>query len=300
MRELRSLFCGALALLLFPVSQISAQETHTLAKPALHCLWKAEGQSNVVYLLGSIHLLRENDYPLAPAIGAAFTNSQIDVFEVDLDKANDPAASIGLLQKAALPPGQTLDQLLPVNVYASFSNHVQQAGLPMMMFDSMKPAMAVIMLEAMELTRLGADPEYGEDQYFFRLAKQTGRQTRALETVDFQVDLMLGFTGPEEELLVEKSLAQIDDEKKDYNEMVSAWKAGDAAGLEKMLNEMRTDAPAIFKKLVTDRTASWVPKVNELLHGSRNAMIIVGAGHLVGPDGLVELLRKQGVKISQM
>ncbi len=84
------------------------------------------------------------------------------------------------------------------------------------------------------------------------------------------------------------------------NEMVNAWKAGDAAGLEKMLNEMRTDAPAIFKKLVTDRTSSWVPEVNDLLHGSRNAMIIVGAGHLVGPDGLVELLRKQGVKVTQL
>ena len=70
--------------------------------------------------------------------------------------------------------------------------------------------------------------------------------------------------------------------------------------LEKMLNKMRADAPSIFKKLVSDRTASWIPEIEKLLHGSQNAIVIVGAGHLVGPDGAVELLRKRGVKVTQL
>lgn len=300
MRASRILFCSIVTLLLFPVSQIIAQEPHTLAKPGLHCLWKAQGDSNVVYLLGTIHLLRETDYPLPQVMESAFTNSRTAVFETDIDKLNDPNVAMKMLQKAALPPGQTLQQLLPTNVYASFSRHAEEAGLPMMMLNSMKPGMAIVMLEAVELTRLGADPEYGEDQHFFKIAKETGRQIVPLETVDFQLDLMLSFSGADEQLMVEKSLDDIDHEKKDYNDMVSAWKTGDAAGLEKMLNEMRTDAPNIFKKIVADRTASWMPKVNDLLHGSQNAIIIVGAGHLVGPDGLVELLKKQNVKVTQL
>lgn len=300
MRALRNLFCSIVALLLLSVFQTVAQENHTLSKPALHCVWKAEGDSNVVYLLGTIHLLRETDYPLPQVMESAFTNSSIAVFETDIDKADDPATSMKLLQKAALPPGQSLQQLLPTNVYASFSRHAEEVGVPMMMFNSMKPGMAIIMLEAMELTKLGADPEYGEDQHFFKIAKETGRQIVPLETVDFQLDLMLSFSGADEQLMVEKSLEDIDHEKQEYNNMVTTWKTGDATELEKMLNEMRTDAPTIFKKIVSDRTASWVPKVNDLLHGSRNAIIIVGAGHLVGPDGLVELLKQQHVKVTQL
>ena len=83
-------------------------------------------------------------------------------------------------------------------------------------------------------------------------------------------------------------------------DFVQAWKTGDAPGLEKMLNEMRTDAPSIFKRLVSDRTASWIPEIEQLLHGSQNAIIIVGAGHLVGPDGAIELLKKKGVKVTQL
>jgi uncharacterized protein YbaP (TraB family) len=314
MRDLRFLFSALIAVLF--ISQLSAQETQLPAKRHLknlslidgeastattkHCLWKAEGKSNVVYMLGTIHLLRSTDYPLPQVMESAFTNSQIAVFEVDIDKANDPATGFGLLSKAMLPDGQTLRQVLPEKVYNSFSNHVQQAGLPMIMFETMKPGMAITMLEAMELTKLGANPELGEDQHFFTLAKESGRKTVPLETVEFQLGLMLDFSGPDEEVMVEKSLEQIDDEKKEYNDMVTAWKAGDAAALEKMLNEMRTDAPSIFKKLVSDRTASWVPKVDELLHGSQNAIIIVGAGHLVGPDGMVELLKKQGYKVTQL
>src|SRR5215472_8388758 len=162
-----------------------------------------------------------------------------------MDKADDPQTSMALLQKASLPPGKSLEQVLPANVYASFSNHVRDVDLPLMVFDTMKPGMAVMTLEVMELTKLGVDPEYGVDRHFFTLAKQSNRQIIPFETVDFQMDLLLGFSGAEEELMVEKSLDEIDDEKKLYNEMLSAWKNGDAAGMEKMLNEMRSDAPTI-------------------------------------------------------
>ncbi len=307
MRKLKVIFCAVAAFLGFSVSHLVAQIQTTHAPtaaasttPALHSLWKAQGQSNTVYLLGSIHLLRQTDYPLPQVMENAFSNSQVAVFEVDMEKAEDPMESMRLIEKSKLPDGQTLEKVLPARIYASFTNHMASAGLPMMIVDTMRPGMAVMMLEAMELTKLGADPSLGPDDHYFKLAKQTNRKTVALETVDFQVDLLLGFAGEDEELMVEKSLEQIDDEKMDYEDMVAAWKKGDSAALEKMLNEMRQEAPQVFKKMVSDRTASWVPKVDELLHGSQNAIVIVGAGHLIGADGLVELLKKKGVKVTQM
>jgi uncharacterized protein YbaP (TraB family) len=211
-----------------------------------------------------------------------------------------PEGQATMISKISLPEGQTLQQNVSPKVYASLNKHATEVGLPLQAVEQFRPAAAVMTLEMMELTSLGVDPEYGVDKHFLKLANDGGKRVVPLETPDFQIGLLTGFTKVEEDLMVEKSLDEIDEEKKLYNDMVQAWKTGNAAGLEKMLNKMRADAPSIFKKLVSDRTASWIPEIERLLHGSQNAIVIVGAGHLVGPDGAVELLRKKGVKVTQL
>ena len=266
----------------------------------LHSLWRVQGTSNVVYLLGSIHLLKSTDYPLPAVIESAFTNSQVAVFETDLDKLESPEGQATMMSKVSLPEGQTLKQNLSPKAYESLSKHATEIGLPVQMVEQFRPAAAVMTLEVMQLMALGVDPEYGVDKHFFKLAHDSGKRIVPLETMDFQLGLLVGFSKAEEDLLVEKSLDEIDDEKKLYNELVAAWKTGDAISLEKMLNKLRAEAPSIFKRLVTDRTASWIPEIEKLLHGSQNAIIIVGAGHIVGQDGVIDLLRKKGVKITQL
>jgi uncharacterized protein len=301
MRKFKSAFFGIIALSIFLTPQLSrAQGNFKLPSSALHCLWKAQGASNVVYLLGAVHLLQATNYPLPAVIESAFTNSQIAVFETDLDKLEDPETQAATVSKIMLPEGQTLRQNLSPNVYASLSKHATEVGLPMPALEQYRPAAAVMTIEMMELVSLGADPAYGVDKHFFKLAHDGGKRIVPLETVDFQIGLLVGFTKAEEDLMVEKSLEEMDDEKKLYNEMVTAWQTGNADALEKMLNKMRAEAPSIFKKLVSDRTASWIPEFEKLLHGPQNAIVIVGAGHLVGPDGAVELLRKKGFKVTQL
>jgi uncharacterized protein YbaP (TraB family) len=302
MRKFKAIVWGiiVLSISLIP-SLVKAQENlKQSATTALHSLWKAQGASNVVYLLGSIHLLQATNYPLAPALESAFTNSQVVVFETDIEKMEDPAQQMAMLSKLSLPEGQTLRQTLSPKVYEALSKHAADVGLPLAMLEQYRPAAAIMTLEVMELTTLGADPAFGIDKHFFKLAHDAGKRIVPLETVDFQIGLLVGFTKAEEDLLVEKSLAEIDDDKKLFNEMVQAWRTGDSASLETMLNKARTEAPSIFKKMVSDRTASWVPEFEKLLHGSENAIIIVGAGHLVGPDGAVELLKKKGFKVTQL
>lgn len=300
MRRLQAVICAFVAVFVFCIASASAQDTNKRMAQGLHCLWEAQGQSNVVYLLGSVHVLRQEDYPLPPAIESAFSNSKIVVFECDADKTDDPEVRDQLLKKIMLPTGQTLREVLPAKTYNSFSNRVNNAGFPMESFDGIKPGMAVMTFETIELNNIGADPKYGLDRHFLELARRTGRQLVFLETPIFQIDLVTSFSGSEEELFVEKSLKEIDDEKEEYTKITTAWKTGDAAALEKMLNEQRSVIPSLFKKLVTNRTESWMPEVDKLLKGSRNAIVIVGAGHLVGPDGMVELLKKKGVKVSQL
>jgi uncharacterized protein len=287
-----------LATLLFPASCLQAQS----AKPASsekHSLWKIQGKQAAVYLLGSVHVLKKENYPLPAQIENAFSNAQTAVFEADIDQMENPELAMKLASKARLPEGQTLHDQLSPETYSALSNYLQKAGLPIQFLEPLAPAMAALTLVAVELKKMGLDSEYGLDKHFFTLARQSGKKIIALETVEFQIDLMTGFSKEEGELLVKTTLRDVDTLQNDLGDMLKAWQTGDTAKLEKLLNEAKADAPIIFKRLVTDRNRNWLPKIEELVNGKENAIVIVGAGHLVGKDSVVDLLKKKGHKISQ-
>jgi uncharacterized protein YbaP (TraB family) len=222
------------------------------------------------------------------------------VFETDIDGLESVEAQQKILSKTLLPAGQTLEGQLSPAMYAAFSNHVEKAGLPVGMFDHFKPSMAALTLEVVEIQRLGVDPAYGVDQYFFRRARKAGKRIVPLETVDHQIELATDFSREEGEALLKTTLQEIDDTKRSYSEIVSAWQTGDSAALERLLNEARAEAPALFKRLVSDRNRQWTPKIEALLQGAQNAIVIVGAGHLVGQGSVVELLKNKGLKVTQL
>jgi len=95
------------------------------------------------------------------------------------------------------------------------------------------------------------------------------------------------------------TLKDIDKMESEFGELLKAWHTGDSEKLEKMLNEAMEEAPVIYKRLLTDRNRRWLTKIEELAHGKDNAIVIVGAGHLVGINGVVELLKKKGYKVAQ-
>ena len=265
-----------------------------------HSLWKVEGSGNSIYLLGSIHLLNRTNYPLAMPIMQAFGNSQIAVFETEMDRLEEPEAQQRIRSLAVLPPGKTLERELSPAVYGSFSNHVRDAGLSLAEFAQFKPFMAAITLEVVELQKLGAQTEYGVDEFLLGRAHRLRKTVVPLETPDFQINLVTGFNKQESELLLKSTLQDIDNTRQVYGELLQAWQTGDTAKLESMLNEGLHDAPALFKKLVTDRTERWMPKIEELLKGDKQAIVIVGTGHLLGKRGMIELLKKKGLKITQL
>jgi uncharacterized protein YbaP (TraB family) len=290
----------ALLLTLWGVCPAGAQPSNAAAATR-HSLWKVEGGTNVVYLLGSFHLLKAEDYPLAPPMEAAFSNSTVAAFETDLEEMDKPETALKMMSKCALPAGQTLKEQLSPGLYEELNRHATQAGVPMMALDNLRPALAVMMLEVSALLKLGVDPEYGVDKYFFGRARKDGKTIVPLETMDFQIGLLTDFSKEEGELLVKTSLIDIDNAKKDYDEMVAAWRTGDSTAMAKLLNQATQESPVIYKRLVSDRNQSWVPRIEELLRGNKKAIVIVGAGHLVGSDGVVELLlKKKNLKVTQL
>lgn len=299
MRPERKLPPGLLLLSAFLSLGVFAAPEPTTTNTTHHTLWKVAGPHTTVYLLGSIHVLKPSNYPLAPVIESAFSNATTAVFEADIDEMQQPDTQMKMLTKARLPEGVTLQQVLTTNTYHELEKHATDAGLPLAMLSGLKPFMAVMTLEVLEMQKLGLDPDYGVDQHFFKLARQAGKKIVPLETVDFQVDLVTSLSQEEGELVVKSTLEDIDKTRQSLLDMLAAWQTGDAPRLEKLLNEARQEAPAIFKRMVTDRTARWAPRIGELANGEQPAIVIVGAGHLVGEGGLVDLLRKQGLKVVQ-
>ncbi len=300
MQERSIKFIAANLLLAFFALQPLAAQDNPSTTTNHHSLWRIQGHSNVVYLLGSVHVLKPENFPLAAPLEAAFSNAQVAVFETDVIKLEEPQVQIQLMSKAQLPAGETLQQHLSAQTYAAFTNHARQSGLPLELLQSMKPAMAAMMLEIVELTKLGADPANGVDQYFAHRAVKEGKQLIGLETVDFQIDLITGFAPDEDELVMKTSLKDLDKTRQMYGDIIAAWQAGDSAAIEKLLNEALFEAPAIYKRLVADRNKTWVPRIEELLRGGKDAIVIVGAAHLVGAEGVVELLKKKGLKVTQL
>jgi hypothetical protein len=144
------------------------------------------------------------------------------------------------------------------------------------------------------------DPEHGLDEYFLDKARKSGKTVVALEAVDFQIGLITGFSKEEGQMLLKDTLKDLEDTEKNFDEMVKDWKKGESTKLAKLLTEAFEDSPAIYKRLLTDRNERWVPKIEELLSNGRPAIIIVGAGHLVGKGGVLELLKNKGFKVTQL
>jgi uncharacterized protein YbaP (TraB family) len=295
-RSLPFLLSALLALFVAPVAP--AQQASTSARTR-HPLWVVQGKKCSVALLGSVHLLKAEDYPLPAVMEDAFTNSAIVAFETDIGGLENTDTRMRILTKGRLPDGETLASQLSPAVFSQFTNHLAQTGMDQAIFDQLKPSLAALTLVVLEIQKLGFDPQIGIDRHFFKAAKRDGKQIVPLETVDFQISLITDLSKDENELLMKVTLEDIDKTKKEFRELIAAWKTGDAGTLERMLNEASKQAPAIYKRMVTDRNQRWLPQVETWLGGEKNVIVIVGAGHLVGEEGVVELLRKKGWKITQ-
>ena len=205
-----------------------------------------------------------------------------------------------LLQAGMCPPGETLGQLVGKDTYSALQSWLKNTGTPPSMLDQMKPWLASVTLVALELQKLGFNPSQGIDEHFFSRADADKKEIRGLETVDFQISLFANLTREESELFLKSMLEDTDRFPKIFADVIEAWKTGDAAKIEPLLLEITKKYPAIYKKFLTDRNRVWLPKIEELLARDKNVLIVVGMAHLVGSDGLVQLLKKKGIQVEQL
>jgi uncharacterized protein YbaP (TraB family) len=263
-------------------------------------LFKASKGQGAVYLVGSVHMLTADFYPLAPALDAAFKDSDLLVEEVDLTEMLAPTMQFTLLTRGMLPEGQTIDKLVSPATLALVNAHSSSLGMPIEAVKQFKPWFLAMTLVAVEWQKAGFDSSLGLDKHFFDRAQTEGKAVQGLETTEYQISRFDGMTAQQQEHFLAESLKDLDKETASVNKLATAWKAGDIAGVERFVLQDVKDDPQLYQRLLVERNRNWLPKIEALVARPRHAFVVVGAAHLVGPDGLIAMLKAKGYQLTQL
>ena len=264
-----------------------------------HILWKVESTENTIYLLGSIHVLQEKNYPLAPTIYNAFNQCGTVMFEVDLDGLSSPMSQLQLLAKGFYASGESLKTVLPPERYQTVKRLFAERGHDIENFNRMKPWMAATAVTGLELKKMGFDPEFGVDRHIYSKAREADVEVVGLETVEYQLGLFENLPLELQEFFLLQSLQDLKNIESRIHEMVEAWEHGQVKELEVHLDGIR-QYPELYQALVVSRNKNWLPQIEKRLHQREPAFVVVGTLHLLGEEGILASLQKKGYHVEQM
>ncbi|MQA28640.1 MAG: hypothetical protein GEU82_02215 [Luteitalea sp.] len=264
-------------------------------------VWKATSkQGKTIYLAGSVHLLSAQYYPLSPAFDTAFNESDLLVEEVDMGEMLAPESQLMMLTRGMLPAGQSLDKVISPATYAAVNEKVTALGMPMAPLNLFKPWALALTLQALEWQKAGFNADLGLDKHFYDMARTANKRSQGLETLEFQVSRFNDMPMDLQERLLAETLKELDTTQANFTRLADAWKAGDASGVEAIVLQDLKAEPEMYKRLLVERNRAWLPQVEALFARPKPAFVVVGAAHLIGADGLLQMLRARGYTIDQL
>ncbi|MDH5369973.1 MAG: TraB/GumN family protein [Gammaproteobacteria bacterium] len=261
-------------------------------------LWHISKNGNYLYLGGTIHMLKKEDYPLPIEFSQAFKKSDTLVFETDIEKAKAPEFAQKMANMMSLPAGQSLKTALNKNTFDKLKTHLAERGIPIESLLSFKPSMVVLVISVIELKKMGM-VDIGVDEYFHRQAKKAGKSIAYFESVDEQLSFLSAMGAGNENDMILNTLKDLSRMKTMMTAMKSAWLKGDENKLaEVSLTEMIRDYPDLYQTLLVKRNNNWMPHVEKMMRDKKVELVLVGALHLVGKDGLLQQLRDKGYRVT--
>jgi len=265
-----------------------------------HFLWKVSGDKNTVYILGSIHLLKRGSAELKPIVEEVFNRSERLVLEIDLLNEGPGKFQQLLTQKGLSEDGKQLQQQMSPDTYELTLQRAADLGVDLKLLAPFKPWVVALTMVVMHLQKLGYDPNSGIDHQLAHRARQDNKPVSGLETAESQIDIFDGLSPREQDMFLRESLLEMDHLEKSLDEVVETWNSGDAARGERLFLESMRAYPELKTKVLDERNRNWLRQIEQFLKQDGDVLVVVGAAHLVGKEGVIELLKARGYKLEQM
>jgi uncharacterized protein YbaP (TraB family) len=273
----------------------------SFSQPKKSFLWKVQSKTNTVYVLGSIHYLKKEMYPLDEKIERVFEQSNIlgveanvnDISKMDVQK---------FVESAIYPGDETLEKHLSPEALELVKKQLTELGASLEAVNKYRPWFLALSLASIEIVKLGFDPNYGIDRYFLSKATEK-KKIVELESFEYQINLFSNLSEEDQELFLLYTLKDIKVLEQELDKLVKAWTAGDGEGIELILTQsIKGDKRLIpiYEKLIVERNSKMASKIEEYLKEKETFFVIVGAGHLVGSQGIIELLKEKGFSPEQL
>jgi uncharacterized protein YbaP (TraB family) len=264
-------------------------------------MWHISRGDTEMYLLGSIHILSEDFYPLPQLIEEISYRADLLVLEADVREGNavNPEITQLIFENGYYHDGSGIEDHLPPETYRELAHHISTLRLPIAGISSMKPWLLAITLQLIELENFGFKTEYGLDQV---LAKRHTGEIVELEGVTYQLNLLSDLSDNEQLELLKSALAE-SGKAAEYLELFSqAWKEGSP---ELLAEEIDADgdglAEDITEKLIVERNINMSRKAADLLARiDGTILLVVGAAHFIGDEGIPALMMDMGYEVRQV
>lgn len=273
----------------------------SLTSQAASPVWELRGKHNTVYLAGSIHMLKAGESQLPAGFDKAYKDSEALLMEVDLDDL-DPAEAQGwMMTHARFPEGKTLLDALGKERYDIVAEESGKLGVPIEGLAQFEPWMIALTLVQLEYMKLGFNPEAGVEKQLERRAVADKKEITGLETLPEQLGLLDGMSEEDQAKFLELTVNELENVERETDLLLAAWRGGNLDKLDQLLTEEYDAFPGLFKTLVSDRNKRWMPALQKLLNEEKkDYLVVVGALHLVGKEGLLDMMQAQGFKARQL
>ncbi len=267
--------------------------TAALAEPPV---WVIRDKDSTITLFGSIHILPRVQWR-PKQVSEALAEAEDVWFEIPLDPASQLATSQAATRIAMMPEGQSMLALLDAPTRARLERVAKGLNLPAAYLDKLQPWMVDVALSQAFAQREGGSAAQGVESVLFAEVPR-GVKVRAFETGAQQVAILSDLPRASQLATLKETLRQIEEEPGSFDDIVNQWLKADLSGMVKeALDPIKKASPAYYEALITKRNTDWVKQIKQRLAGSGDTLMVVGVGHLVGPDSVPAMLRKQGIKV---
>jgi uncharacterized protein YbaP (TraB family) len=273
-------------------------QTSNEITPALYAVRDAD---STMYLYGTVHVRPSGADWGNARVRAALAESEEIWTELIMSPQTDAQTQSLAIQFGSAEPGRPLSSWLTAEENANLNALTTRLGMPQGSLEGFKPWLAALTLTVVPLMQAGFDPQSGVDRAIDAYGDAAGKTMRALETPEQQLGFLSGLSQELQREMLREAIAEADQAVSMITVMSQAWERGDDAALALVvIDETRTQYPELYQTLFVDRNNAWMTVLESELRGSGVDFVAVGAGHIIGEDGLAAQFRARGYTVERL